>query len=793
MRTSFLRQMTMVFGYAHNFILPGYKYAMEKKWETVYNLLSSGSYPSDFDKSQRQNLRRYASNFQIKDGDLFFGNQRRVIKTKEEAMLLFQEFHSSPMGGHSGILKTRTAMCSRFYWHGMSIDIDNWVLECDKCQKIGKPLTAAQPLQCIKVSAVWELIGIDLTGPLPKTSDGFQYILTVTDYFSKWVEAFPLKTKSAAEVGRNLCSIIYRHGCPKRILSDQGREFVNDLNHRLCELLHIQRSVTAAYHPQTNGLDEKTNDNIKRALKKLVNDQQNDWNVYLDATLFSLRSKVHTTTKFSPFLLMYGREAVFPSEVPVEVPLSKIILPEGGYSEFLDSKQKTSEAVKKTAEDNIRKSQEKQKEAYARKVQKKYQNVEYNDGDEVLLLNMRKRGRKGGRIEPDFSGPYVIQSVRGKLVTLKNPEGAILKNKYNIGHLKPYRRSQAADSSSSIFSPCPQQSSSKKKSSEEYTDPNVQRCSVIRLASKQADVKKHVQTTTVTEKPATKSSSNTETTSVTEKPAMKSSSNTERSIQEEVMRLWSSKDNNQVEAVAGPYKLYDSSFRTLQGTEWVADEVIDAYLNHLIEQHKTPVYQLCAVVASSLAAGQFRCLRKMKFPVEDTWLCPVNTGGHWILVIVSMSRKILSIIDPMGNEGLYERKILRNWRNFLKMIGHQDHSAEWRTTVLKHNPQQDASSCGVLVLKFAEDFLSTGAIDNVQTTQAAISTARMGIACSLLERKGNAEDYCTVCSMLEGDGDKSMTEMVQCDVCSRWAHFECVQYSKEISANYHCRKCTVNK
>ncbi|KAG9261799.1 hypothetical protein AMEX_G25399 [Astyanax mexicanus] len=66
MRTSFLRQMTMVFGYAHNFILPGYKYAMEKKWETVYNLLSSGSYPSDFDKSQRQNLRRYASNFQIK-------------------------------------------------------------------------------------------------------------------------------------------------------------------------------------------------------------------------------------------------------------------------------------------------------------------------------------------------------------------------------------------------------------------------------------------------------------------------------------------------------------------------------------------------------------------------------------------------------------------------------------------------------------------------------------------------------------------------------------------------------
>lgn len=80
------------------------------------------------------------------------------------------------------------------------------------------------------MSHVWELIGIDLTGPLPKTSSGFQYIMTATDYFSKWVEAFPLKSKSAAEVAHQLCSLIYRHGCPKRILSDQGREFVNEVS-----------------------------------------------------------------------------------------------------------------------------------------------------------------------------------------------------------------------------------------------------------------------------------------------------------------------------------------------------------------------------------------------------------------------------------------------------------------------------------------------------------------------------------------------------------------------------------
>ncbi|KAI7805320.1 putative gypsy retrotransposon integrase-like protein 1-like [Triplophysa rosa] len=296
---------------------------MEKRWEDVFNFLSLGTYPSGYNKSQNLNLRRYAYKLTIKEeylrymhahtvkGELFFGS-RRVIKSKEGARKLFKEFHSSPIGGHSGILKTRTAINSRFYWLGMSIDIDNWVLECNECQKVGKPLVAPQALECIKVSAVWELIGIDLTGPLPKTVNDFQYILTITDYFSKWVEAFPLKTKSAAEVGRHICSIIYRHGCPKRILSDQGREFVNQLNNSLCNMLSIERSVTAAYHPQTNGLDEKTNDNIKRALTKLVNEKQNNWDVFLDATLFSLRSKFHTTTKHSPFLLMYGREAVFP-------------------------------------------------------------------------------------------------------------------------------------------------------------------------------------------------------------------------------------------------------------------------------------------------------------------------------------------------------------------------------------------------------------------------------------------------------------------------------------------------
>ena len=83
-------------------------------------------------------------------------------------------------------------------------------------------------------------------GPLPETQTGLKYVLTLTDYFTKYVELFPLRQKSGLCVARGLKSYIY-----------QGREFVNQLNTDLVKRFDINRMITAAYHPQTNGLDER--------------------------------------------------------------------------------------------------------------------------------------------------------------------------------------------------------------------------------------------------------------------------------------------------------------------------------------------------------------------------------------------------------------------------------------------------------------------------------------------------------------------------------------------------------
>ena len=222
-------------------------------------------------------------------------------------------------GGHFGRDKTLKKVCSRYFWHSICGDVKTYVASCDKCQRSNAKLQK-QPgkLHPIKVHPqVWKRVGIDLIGPLKTTQVGNKYIITCTDYFSKWVEAEGLPDKSANTVAKFLFRLICRLGCFQICHTDQGREFVNELNSSLFDLAGINQRISAAYHPQSNGLDECTNQAISRALLKVINMQQDDWDEQLDGVLFSYRTSVHASTKFTPFYLMYGREAVLPIALKV--------------------------------------------------------------------------------------------------------------------------------------------------------------------------------------------------------------------------------------------------------------------------------------------------------------------------------------------------------------------------------------------------------------------------------------------------------------------------------------------
>lgn len=117
-------------------------------------------------------------------------------------------------------------------------------ISCPHCRKFDKFTSELHPIPvCAKV---WDTIGVDLIGPLPKTSRGNQYIMTVSDYFSKWPEATALPDKSAIGIAEFLYKCFTRHGVCRVKITDQGREFVNKVNN-FNQLVYLTIKIMPSY------------------------------------------------------------------------------------------------------------------------------------------------------------------------------------------------------------------------------------------------------------------------------------------------------------------------------------------------------------------------------------------------------------------------------------------------------------------------------------------------------------------------------------------------------------------
>ena len=110
-------------------------------------------------------------------------------------------------------------------------------------------------------------------------------------------------------LGNNVLSILLQlfcvFGCPNLIISDQGREFVNEVTHLLFEKTNTEHCVTSAYHPQMNGLTERFNQTLSHCLISRMNEAQTDWDEMLDPILFSYRVSRQASTKYSPYFLIF--------------------------------------------------------------------------------------------------------------------------------------------------------------------------------------------------------------------------------------------------------------------------------------------------------------------------------------------------------------------------------------------------------------------------------------------------------------------------------------------------------
>ena len=149
---------------------------------------------------------------------------------------------------------------------------------------------------------------MDLFGPLQtRSASGNKLILVITDAFTKYTELVPLLNKEAATVARAFFERwICRFGVPTVIISDRGKEFLNEVMKDLTQWLGIDHDKTSPYHPQTNASAERYNRTMKAYLTAMLgNDQTLDWEEWLPALIFSYNTQVHKSTLESPFFLTY--------------------------------------------------------------------------------------------------------------------------------------------------------------------------------------------------------------------------------------------------------------------------------------------------------------------------------------------------------------------------------------------------------------------------------------------------------------------------------------------------------
>ena len=160
-------------------------------------------------------------------------------------------------------------------------DVEEYVKICYECQIRGGP-KKNNSIRMISPMDLFQRWRIDIVRSLPMTEDRNCYIIVAVDYFSKWLEARPLRHANAISVTTFIYEeIICRYGLPKVIQSDQGTHFINQVIEQLIERFRIKHSISSAYHLQSNGLVEKFNRTLcEGIIRKFFKE------IYIDKYLF---------------------------------------------------------------------------------------------------------------------------------------------------------------------------------------------------------------------------------------------------------------------------------------------------------------------------------------------------------------------------------------------------------------------------------------------------------------------------------------------------------------------------
>ncbi|KAJ9536185.1 hypothetical protein OSB04_un000645 [Centaurea solstitialis] len=386
----------------------------------IWNHLKYDRLPDD--KMEARKTKSKASRYTIFEGKLYrrstSGLILRCITSKEHMNQILQEMHDGECGNHSG---GRNAI--------------RYVQRCDACQRhSGTSHLPSEPLHSVLIPWPFMRWGMDIVGKLPPAPRQKVFLVVLTDYFSKWIEAVAFSQVRDKEVISFIqTNIIYRFGVPSEIMCDNGSQFISEKTRKFCDERGIRLITSTPRYPQSNGLAESSNKVIINSIRKRLKEAKGKWVEELPSVLWANRTTPRTSTGQTPFSLVYGCEAVLPIES--QLPIARHRTMEQNVIDLyydLDALEELREkAFQKMAL---------QKAMVERHFNKKVKAKIFQVGDYVLRqVFQNTQELNAGKLSIKWEGPYIISKIIGngayKLTTI---EGKEIPRSWNATHLKRY-------------------------------------------------------------------------------------------------------------------------------------------------------------------------------------------------------------------------------------------------------------------------------------------------------------------------------------------------------------------
>ena len=268
--------------------------------------------------------------------------------------------------------------------------------------------------------AVW---GLDMVGRFQTARGGMTHLLVMVDKFTKWIEVKPIKKLDGSTAVSFLKDIIARYGHPHSIITDNGTNFAKGEFARFCGSKGIRLDIASVAHPQSNGQVERANDMVLAGIKpRLVEPLKRSPGCWLDelpAVVWSLRTTPNRSTGYTPFFLVYGAEAVLPTDIEHDAP--RIVL----YTEK-DAKEAREDGVDllDEARDLALSRSAIYQQNLRRYHSRRIRPISFREGDMVLRLVQRTDGKH--KLSSPWEGPFIIsRALRNNayyLVDARNPK-----------------------------------------------------------------------------------------------------------------------------------------------------------------------------------------------------------------------------------------------------------------------------------------------------------------------------------------------------------------------------------